>query len=106
MTQSIEQRLSEFSDFWESGNYVLHRQKVQQHDTCMIYNMKQRLFVGIEDNELYEALKIRMKLEGVPVVEELPKEKSPQVDRPMFCGHRVKGVNFSKRRNTHESNPT
>lgn len=81
MTQNRQQRLSTVSYFWKSGNYVLYCQKNEhQHRplACMIYNVKERLFVRVEDDALYEALKQRMKLEGVPIVEELPSGKSPQ----------------------------
>ena len=74
MKQHLDRDLSELSTFWESGRYVLHHWK-EENDLmadCMIYDLKDRLIVRIEDDEIYYALKKRMLDAGVPVIRELP----------------------------------
>jgi hypothetical protein len=70
--------LSNWSDLWESGNYVLlvlpkHAEKGLEH--AMIYNTKEHAYLRIHDDDLALDLKNCMKDAGVPVLTEKPPGK-------------------------------
>jgi hypothetical protein len=75
MHRDLDQEVSAVSYFWESGRFVLHQWRDESPDVlkdCMIFDLRDRLLVRIEDNDFSYALKKRMLGRGVPLVRELP----------------------------------
>jgi hypothetical protein len=71
--------LSKLSFYWESGDYVLYNRFPDERnnpDRAVICNVRKHTAVVIEDDEIALAIKQRMLEAGVPVLSELPPNKT------------------------------